>query len=282
MPYTQLPFFAIIRVTGDDRHNFLHNQLSNDINNLNPNQACYASYNSPKGRVIANLIVANDGEALHLILSADLAEPVLKRLKMFVLRAKVQFEILDAHRLIAKLPEKLTISYPHHPVFAFPIEDGFIQLPNGAALHISDQADQFDYHAELVQRFTLHEIQCGYAWISLATSEVAVAQMLNLHQIGGVHFRKGCYPGQEVIARAQYRGQVKRGLALATTHHHLNPADKIFNAQNEEVGIVINACQQYTLLLIKHAAANDAIFDEQQQELKLQHCFFESTEHPQD
>ena len=94
MIHTHLPFFAVVRVSGDDRHNFLHNQLSNDINTLPVQHACYATYNTPKGRVIANMLVYNQGDALLLALAADLAASVVKRLQMFVLRAKVQLAIL--------------------------------------------------------------------------------------------------------------------------------------------------------------------------------------------
>ena len=94
MQTTQLPFFAVIRATGSDAADFLHNQFSNDIKHLQANQACYATYNTPKGRVIANLIAQNTGSEILLALAADLAEAVVKRLKMYVLRAKVQFEIL--------------------------------------------------------------------------------------------------------------------------------------------------------------------------------------------
>ena len=79
---TLLPFFGVIEVSGDDRHDFLHNQFSNDINHLSENQACYATYNTPKGRVIANMIVVNSGSVIHLILAADLVEKLLIVLKM--------------------------------------------------------------------------------------------------------------------------------------------------------------------------------------------------------
>ena len=106
---TQLPFFAVIEVTGDDRHSFLHNQFSNDINHLTPHQACYATYNTPKGRVIANMIVFNAGDKILLAVAADLAEKICKKLRMFVLRAKVQLNILTDWGFAARwLPENRT------------------------------------------------------------------------------------------------------------------------------------------------------------------------------
>ena len=94
---TLLPSFGVVRVSGEDRQSFLHGQLSNDINHLQSGQACYATYNTPKGRVITNMLVINRGDDLLLAMSEDLTESTVKRLRMFVLRAKVVFEIPDIH-----------------------------------------------------------------------------------------------------------------------------------------------------------------------------------------
>ncbi|WP_455016012.1 YgfZ/GcvT domain-containing protein, partial [Kingella oralis] len=120
MHTTQLPFFAVIRATGDDAADFLHNQFSNDIKNLPANQACYATYNTPKGRVIANLIAQNTGNEILLALAADLVEAVVKRLKMYVLRAKVQFEILPDWGVAGSLKSNTPPQHPSEPQLSFP------------------------------------------------------------------------------------------------------------------------------------------------------------------
>ena len=89
-----LPFFAVVRVSGDDHAAFLHSQLSNDIARLPAGHACYATYNTPKGRVLANMLVLNRGEDMLLLLAADVAAAVVKRLGMYVLRSKVVFTLL--------------------------------------------------------------------------------------------------------------------------------------------------------------------------------------------
>ena len=76
---TLLPSFGVVRVSGEDRQSFLHGQLSNDINHLQAGQACYATYNTPKGRVIANMLVINQGDDLLLAMSKDLTESTVKR-----------------------------------------------------------------------------------------------------------------------------------------------------------------------------------------------------------
>ena len=87
MHTSRLPFFGVVRVSGDDRAHFLHGQLSNHIEALAPQQAGYATYNTPKGRVLANMLVINRGDDLLLVMAQDLIEATIKRLRMFVLRA---------------------------------------------------------------------------------------------------------------------------------------------------------------------------------------------------
>ena len=101
--------------------------------------------------------------------------------------------------------------------------------------------------------------------------------MLNQHVIGGVHFKKGCYPGQEIIARAQYRGQVKRGLAVLAGKNILAAGAKVLQ-EGEEAGVVINAAAEngsgVCLAVIKYAAAVAALTDESGAVLTVRHCFF--------
>ena len=87
-----LPYLGVLKVSGEDRASFLHNQLSNDISNLPASHACYATYSTPKGRVLANMLVLNTGEELWLIMSADLIDAIAKRLRMFVMRSKAVLE----------------------------------------------------------------------------------------------------------------------------------------------------------------------------------------------
>lgn len=270
---TRLPFFAVIRATGEDRHSFLHSQLSNDIANLAENRACYATYNTPKGRVIANMLVYNAGGEILLAVAADLAEALVKRLKMFVMRAKVQFEILSGYGAAAELAEDAAVIRPQEPQLDFAADNGRIALPHGGFIRIAPPDALPEYRAEDETAWQRHEILCGYPWISAATTESCVAQMLNQHTIGGVHFRKGCYPGQEVIARAQYRGQVKRGLAVAECAALQQAGGKVL-FQGDEAGLVLNSAGSLNLLVIKHSAAQDGLTDGSGTPFALQHCFF--------
>ncbi|STZ76061.1 CAF17-like 4Fe-4S cluster assembly/insertion protein YgfZ [Bergeriella denitrificans] len=278
---TRLPFFGIVRVSGDDRAAFLHGQLSNDIQNLAPGQACYATYNTPKGRVIANMLVLNRGDDLLLAMAEDLVEAVVKRLRMFVLRAKAVFEPLPDFAVAAELDEH-TAALPAeepHLAFAATEQNGVytVQLPHSGRLKIGAAEALPAHDAAAENAWNRHEIQSGYPWISAATKETAVAQMLNQHIIGGVHFKKGCYPGQEIIARAQYRGQVKRGLAVLSGAS-LEAAGVSVRTGGEEAGQIINTALNehgsISLAVIKFSAAQAALTDADGNALKQEKLFF--------
>ena len=279
---TRLPFFGLVRASGDDAAAFLHNQLSNDIQNLAAGQACYATYNTPKGRVIANMLVLNRGDDLLLALSADLIEPLVKRLRMFVLRAKVVFEPLADFAVAAELPDNIAAAPAAAPALAFAAtEHGQvwqIALPHQGRLNIGPAADLPDYDAAAENAWARHEIESGYPWICAATSETAVAQMLNQHIIGGVHFKKGCYPGQEIIARAQYRGQVKRGLVMYGSNQLVEPGEKLYDDADEEVGVVINAIPQamgsLILAVVKHSVESERLNTEKAAALDFKRRFY--------
>ena len=278
---SRLPFFGVVRVSGEDRASFLHGQLSNDINHLNENTACYATYNTPKGRVLANMIVLNRGEDLLLIMAQDLTEAIVKRLRMFVLRAKVIFEPLPDFAVTGELDETASPSPTAAPALSFPAQadDGVytIILPHSGRLKIGEAGLLPEYDAAAENAWNLHEIRSGYAWISTATKETAVAQMLNQHIIGGVHFKKGCYPGQEIIARAQYRGQVKRGLAVLRGDS-LEAAGVAVQNGGEEAGQIINTALTDTgslsLAVIKFSAAHADLTDADGNALKQETLFF--------
>lgn len=278
---TRLPFFGVVRVSGEDRASFLHGQLSNDINHLNENTACYATYNTPKGRVLANMIVLNRGEDLLLIMAQDLTEAIVKRLRMFVLRAKVIFEPLPDFAVAGELDETASPAPAAEPALSFPAQadDGVytIILPHSGRLKIGEVELLPEYDAAAENAWNLHEIRSGYAWISTATKETAVAQMLNQHIIGGVHFKKGCYPGQEIIARAQYRGQVKRGLAVLRGDS-LEAAGVTVQNGGEEAGQIINTALTDTgslsLAVIKFSAAHADLTDADGNDLKQETLFF--------
>ena len=280
-----LPYLGVLKVSGDDRASFLHNQLSNDVNNLPASHACYATYNTPKGRVLANMLVLNTGDELWLIMSADLIDAVAKRLRMFVMRSKAVLENVSDRLGVASslIPTDEDYDLPAEPPLLLnaEINNGIwhIALPHAGVLCVGELAALPAHNEKAELQWRSHEINHGYPWVRAANSETCVAQMLNQHRLGGVHFRKGCYPGQEIIARAQYRGQVKRGLAVLTATTP-EAAGIAVQQSGEEAGVILNSALtpegSINLAVIKFAAAKAALTDADGNALALQRVFFDA------
>lgn len=184
---------SILRVHGRDAAGFLQGQLSNDVQALADGAQQLAGYHTPQGRVIALLRLARLGrEELLVQLPAELSDAVAQRLRRFVLRAKVTIEVLDAAAAAAAASAAAA----------------------AAAALAAPAASIAGWNAT---RSRGADIAAGLPQVYAATSEKFVAQMLNLDCIGAVSFDKGCYTGQEVIARAHYRGRVKRRMQRFAT-----------------------------------------------------------------
>ena len=286
-----LPYLGVLKVSGEDRASFLHNQLSNDINNLPAAHACYATYNTPKGRVLANMLVLNTGDELWLIMSADLIEAIAKRLRMFVLRSKVLLSNSSDSLGVASslIPSDEDYALPEVPPLLLNAElnDGVwrIALPHEGVLCVGEISALPVHNEKAELQWRSHEINHGYPWIRAANSETCVAQMLNQHLLGGVHFRKGCYPGQEIIARAQYRGQVKRGLVMYGSNQLVEAGEKLFDDAGEEVGVVINAIPQamgsLILAVVKYSVENERLNTEKAAALDFKRRFYTVAEEAQ-
>lgn len=256
---------GLIRVTGDDAGTFLHAQLTNATEDLSAADARLAGYCSPKGRLQASFLTWRDAEGIVLQLSADIQPAIQKRLTMFVLRAKAKLaDASAAYRLLGvagpKAAEALAAAGLPAPLapLAAAAADGttVIRLPDGAAQprwQLAVPAERADavlatLAATLApadaEVWDWLDIAAGIPRIVTATQEQFVPQMINFELIGGVNFRKGCYPGQEVVARSQYRGTLKRrmwrvhgeGAAPA-------PATEIYRPEDAEqpCGMIVNA-----------------------------------------
>ena len=272
----KLPFFGVAEVSGADAAEFLHSQLSNHILDLQPGEACFATYNSPRGRVLANMLVLRRADRFLLVMAADLLEATIKRLRMFVLRSKTVFHTDSAWQVYGQSGADTGTDAAALKFAAEEDDNGLITLALAGGNRIllsSVPLPDTDHHAA-AEAWQAAGILQGRPWISQPTVESCVAQMLNQHLLGGVHFKKGCYPGQEIIARAQYRGQVRRGMAVCRSAMPVAVGSKV-EADGEEVGIVINSAAHdgafVLLAVIKHGAAGKALQADSQdlQTLKL-------------
>jgi tRNA-modifying protein YgfZ len=256
--------WGLIRASGADARSFLHSQLTQDIQQLEPGRARLAGYCSPKGRLLASFVVWLDGGGdVLLACSADLLPATLKRLSMFVLRAKCR--LVDAtperplHGLVGSaVPAGPAWSVQDHRIVRLPDADGVAR-----ALCLGDAPAAPALDPELWRWL---EAKSGVARIVGATVEAFVPQMVNLELVGGVDFQKGCYPGQEIVARSQYRGTLKRRAYVVRSEAPLRPGQEIFDAADPEqpAGRVVLAAapdgrEPAALVELKIAAAGGAL-----------------------
>ena len=202
MQRARLGRYGLLSVSGEDARDFLHAQLTNDIQGLAPDRAALAGWCSAQGRLLATFLVVPAPQGFLLQLARDLAPAVAKRLGMFVLRSKVKVaDVSDAW-----VQDGLWDADFQQPDVAW--KDGIVTVRVGERRYVQMGSSEQPNASE--EDWILHEIHAGRPFISSATQDKFVPQMVNLEKLGGVDFQKGCYPGQEIVARAQYRGQVKR------------------------------------------------------------------------
>ena len=221
---------GLIRVSGEDARDFLQGQLTNDIGQVTPEQGQLSAYCTPKGRMLAIFIVFQRGDALYLQLPLERLQPVLKRLRMFVLRSRVTLEDASDElvisgfvgscfgKLAAALPEKpfATHGVDDATLIRFPGAPERFQLvaPPGKSIAAWEAHRDAAWPAD-ADYWPLLDIRAGLPRVLDATSEAFVPQMCNLDLLGGISFTKGCYTGQEVVARMKYLGQLKRRMYIA-------------------------------------------------------------------
>ena len=245
-----LPHLGVLHAQGADAANFLHNQLSNDFLLLPPHQARLAAFCNAKGRMQASFIgFKTSPEDVWLVLRQDLMAQTLKRLRMFVLRAKVvmndvseQFEVRGL--LGAAVPASLGESPWSLAMDAAWTVRLYPAQGHARALQLVPVGTALTTAPLDLQDWLLAEVLSGVADVQAATFEAFVPQMLNYESVDGVNFKKGCYPGQEVVARSQFRGTLKRRAYLASASSVLQAGEEVLSANDpsQPSGVVAQAC----------------------------------------
>lgn len=250
---TPLTHLGVIRAQGDEAAKFLHGQLTQDFALLGPQQARLAAYLSPKGRMLASFIgCQRSATEVLLVCSRDLLAATLKRLSMFVLRTKVKLtDASDEFALYGLAGDALiSIAGSACPAWAKADFDDqtlvhlYPALGQPRGLWIAPQGSPAPQGQALdAALWAWGEVRSGVATLSAPLVETFVPQMLNYESVGGVNFKKGCYPGQEVVARSQFRGQLKRRTYLAHSPSALAVGAEIFTAEDAEqaVGLVVQS-----------------------------------------
>ena len=232
MQRARLSRYGLLSVTGDDAREFLHAQLTRDIRSLPADRAALAGWCSAKGRLLASLLVIPAPQGFLLQLARDLAAPVAKRLAMYVLRSKVK--IADESGRWAQ--DGLWDFDSDAPEVAWNGELATVRVGERRYLQLGPLARMSETPSAAEEAWTLQEIRAGRPLITGATQDQFVPQMVNLEKLGGIDWQKGCYPGQEIVARAQYRGQVKRRMV----HLRAPAGAELRPGQEFEGGVVVD------------------------------------------
>ena len=252
-----LPQLGVIRARGEEAAKFLQGQLTQDVVLMKPGESRLAGYCNAKGRLLASFrVLRSAADELLLVTSADSLPATLKRLSMFVLRAKLKLSDATAELQLCGLLGDATLSIASGAgrtgaisqsgtentgtfVIPLPPADGVARalwlapagtpLPAGPAVPLAD--------------WLLAEVRAGVARITPPVAEAFVPQMLNYESVGGVNFKKGCYPGQEVVARSQFRGAIKRRAFVGQVVGAAQAGQEIFSAAEPEqpVGLIAQA-----------------------------------------
>lgn len=247
-----LPHLGVLRVEGEDATRFLQGQLTQDFALLRPDEARLAGYCTPKGRMQASFIgFKRADDDVVLVMSRDILEATRKRLSMFVLRAKAKLTDASAGFALYGLAGEAALA-------AAPAGTPWSRVACGTAtvvrLYPADGQPRCLWVAPAGEApppgpaldpavWQWGEVRSGVATVTGPLVEALVPQMLNYESVGGVNFKKGCYPGQEVVARSQFRGTLKRRGYLAHATEALQAGQEVFHESDPEqpCGLVAQA-----------------------------------------
>ncbi len=259
--WSALTHMGLIRASGPDAATFLHGQLSNDIKGLGAGSQLDA-YCTAQGRMIALLRVARRGDDYYFMLPKTIQASVQKRLAMYVLRAKVQLASVPEWAILglsgpaaAECLGAADLPAPALPAAATKNDVTVMAISGrtpryllmGPETVIRGLAERMPKAARVGARaWAWLDIQAGLPTIGAETSEAFVPQMANLDLLEGIHFRKGCYPGQEIVARTHYLGRLKQRMYLASlpAGTPLPPPGAVLAAPNlpgQPAGTVVDA-----------------------------------------
>ncbi|MBV1774120.1 folate-binding protein [Burkholderiaceae bacterium DAT-1] len=253
---------AWLRFTGEDTLTFLQGQLSSDVRAIGADQVQYSSYSTPKGRMLATFLIIRSGDDYLLGLPNTIAPAIQKRLSMYIMRSKTRVSDesgaigavglagTQAHALLNHLndiPTEDMHSKSHDDIRVVRLnEDRFLVLaPNALLPELWTDLAARGANPATEAAWELAAIRAGIVTVLAETQEAFVPQMANLELIGAVNFKKGCYPGQEIVARTQYLGKLKRRTIRVLSEVELKPGEEVFSPEmnGQPSGTVAMAAQ---------------------------------------
>ncbi len=255
--YSKDPETICLRISGDDANKFLQGQFSNDINLLEKNIFQYSSYSTNQGKVIAILRILKDQESYLILINKDISDYFIQKLSMYILMSKVKIELANDYIILGVCGETSTQLLKDHNMESsgsFKKNDSYWILNNNSK-HFSSSTLMYknlkEEIKELKELTTNDELNINVNKLSdyyncilrvnMKTKEQYIPQVLNLEKLDGINYKKGCYTGQEIVARTHYLGKIKKQLFLIKHFSDaINISNKIHDENNEIIGEVMS------------------------------------------
>lgn len=267
-----LSHLMALGISGEDAESFLQGQLSCDVQAIPPNSASLGSYCTPKGRMLASFFLLRAQNEFVMLLSATLAAAVHKRLAIFVMRAKVKVTTYAEDLVLLGLSGPSSAEAAAILPATNAADIRIFELPDSRKLMLAPVQTAVQAWPALSACFKpigsgawqWLDIRHGIPLITKPTQDQLIPQMANLELIGGVSFKKGCYPGQEIVARTQYLGKVKRRMFRAHLDIEAAPGDVLYSDDlgDQASGLVVNAQPApeggYDLLAVAQLASRES------------------------
>jgi len=273
---------STIKVEGDDRVQFLQGQLTQDINLISQNKALYAGFCNSKGRMLAFMLCYLNHESIHIQIDSSIQEFILQKLKMYILRSKVSLKLanetflcigfIGSKALLTKniQPPKNYLDIIHTDdimIMRLGKDDRYQLMGETSKVNEFMKLNFSEYLSMSFDDWNNLNILDGIPDIYPTTQEAFIPQSLNMDLIEGINFKKGCYTGQEIVARTHYLGKVKRRMyrAFLKSRADLIPGDLILNNKGEEIGQLVRAANENNektnmLIELRVDQAHEALF----------------------
>lgn len=283
---------VLARISGPGTNKFVQGQFTQNVDEVTSSQSLRAAACTPKGRAYCMTRLVRDGEDLLLSLERETAEETIQHLnKYLILFRGTSLDVLESGRVTGLLGTGAARQIAAIDTDELTQPGEVLDTGNGFLIRVENDSDhqaRFEFwqtgdQAELppsselsLQTWLASEISAGVPWLTTATREAYVPQMLNLQHLQGIHFKKGCYTGQEVIARMHFLGQLKKSLfriAFSGTNSAPEPGSRLI-AGNSAVGEVVNAVltadqQGEMLAVVRHDAASKTLTIDGNEHLQL-------------
>ena len=256
--YSKDPETICIKVAGDDASTFLQGQFSNDINLLEKNIFQYSSYSTNQGKVIAIFRILKDSDKYIILINKEIADYFIQKLSMYILMSKVVIEVADEYSIVGvcgETSDNLLRDLDNKNPNGVKRNGGYWILDNNcrnfssSTLVYTNIAKGIDCINRLIDEDELSlninklsDYYNGFLRLNIETKELYIPQVLNLEKLNGINYKKGCYTGQEIVARTHYLGKIKKKLFLIShSSDSINILSKVHDDDDEILGEVMSS-----------------------------------------